>query len=806
MPISLQELANAIQPSRTVLFMGAGTSIPSGGPTGSELVDGLARDLSYTLPSGISFSEAMSLLELSFGRPRIIERIRARLLPLKPIGGICDIPKFDWAQIFTTNFDQLIEQSYTRSGRDRQVIRSDYDFTPLHSGNMTRIFKVHGCVSQDSVDGHRAAMTLTEDDYEQSEKYRENLFSALYQSLSSVDVVFVGYSISDPNIKTIINKATDAIRENGYSGRVFCLFYDPADERARIFEAKGIRVAFGGIDDFVASLRTAGPAAVPVYTSNDDLLAGIGGIRARLKPVEGLLLSEARPNQMARGRPASYGDIARQFVFKRDAADSLVAQLVGDEKWVATIIGPAGVGKTTLARSVLAELQAKGMTCFEHNDDEPLLPSDLIEISKRFKANGRVAAIFVDECHQFLGELNRVVRELSAAKEPPAVRLVLTANKSLWTPRVKDKNLFSKGSISELGALSQTEIGSLIQLCEAVPEFRSLMSPDFRQSSRTDKLRVLRGRCSGDMFVCLKNIFSSDSLDEIILQEYADIPDGAREIYRYVSALEAAGVRVHRQLVLRTLNFPSDEVANALRELDGIVAEYIVDGKAGIFGWETRHSVIARLIASYKFADQDEKYALLKEVARALNPVYYIEMRTVRDICDREFGIGSLSSIERQNELLALLIETAPGERVPRHRLIKNLLNEEEIEAAERQIELAEREIGGDAPMHRYKIQACLIRSRRFEKLRPEDRYATLLRARELAVKGCERYPDDKYNFITLCDVGFEVYRARKDASVLSDALIRLRQAETRILDPQISTEIAAIERKVRQMQIPVEG
>ncbi|HEY8097967.1 MAG TPA: hypothetical protein VIE65_18060, partial [Methylobacter sp.] len=91
--------------------------------------------------------------------------------------------------------------------------------------------------------------------------------------------------------------------------------------------------------EFVASLRVAGPAAVPVYSSDDDLLAGITGIRARLKPVDGLLLSEARPNQMARGRPASYGDIARRFVFQRDALDGLVAQLSGDEKWIATIVG-----------------------------------------------------------------------------------------------------------------------------------------------------------------------------------------------------------------------------------------------------------------------------------------------------------------------------------------------------------------------------------------------------------------------------------------------------------------------------------
>ena len=91
------------------------------------------------------------------------------------------------------------------------------------------------------------------------------------------------------------------------------------------------------------------------------------------------------------------------------------------------------------------------------------------------------------------------------------------------------------------------------------------------------------------MFVCMRNIFASESFDDIILREFAELPGAYQDIYRHVAALEDAGVRVHRQLVIRLLGLPMAAIAGILEMLTDIVTEYTItrentfmDGAAGI--------------------------------------------------------------------------------------------------------------------------------------------------------------------------------------------------------------------------------
>src|SRR5262249_8388555 len=71
--------------------------------------------------------------------------------------------------------------------------------------------------------------------------------------------------------------------------------------------------------------------------------------------------------------------------------------------------------------------------------------------------------------------------------------------------------------------VSGEEIDRLLDLVERDDQFRPLVEADFAGYSRTEKRRRLVERCEADMFVCLKNIFSSQNFDDIILREYADL-------------------------------------------------------------------------------------------------------------------------------------------------------------------------------------------------------------------------------------------------------------------------------------------
>lgn len=83
------------------------------------------------------------------------------------------------------------------------------------------------------------------------------------------------------------------------------------------------------------------------------------------------------------------------------------------------------------------------------------------------------------------------------------------------------------------------------------------------------------------MFVCLKNIFASESFDDIILREFAGLDGGPQDIYKHVAAMETLGVRVHRQLAIRMLKIEPSRIASILESLDDIVEEYPIEKRHG---------------------------------------------------------------------------------------------------------------------------------------------------------------------------------------------------------------------------------
>jgi hypothetical protein len=205
-------------------------------------------------------------------------------------------------------------------------------------------------------------------------------------------------------------------------------------------------------------------------------------------------------------------------------------------------------------------------------------------------------------------------------------------------------------------------------------ELRRLVESSFAGFSRAERRRRLVERCDADMFVCLKNIFSSEKFDDIILREFADLAVGAREIYQVIAALESSGVHVHRQLVIRLLGIPAMAIGAVLADLADIIHEETVNEREGIYAWRGRHKVIMDIVAEHKYYDTHKRFDLFMRVREAISPTYDIEIRTIRELCSTEFGIPKIGDKEEQNKLLRKMISIAPGERVPRHRLIRNLI------------------------------------------------------------------------------------------------------------------------------------
>lgn len=796
--MALEDFTRKIVPQRTVLLLGAGASVPSGAPTGRELAIAVSNEIRGRVVSE-DLVELATILQRTDGRAAVIGAVRTQLKSLKPTGGLLALPEFDWRAIYTTNFDRLVEKAYRCVGREVVLVRSNYDYARLEADTATPLLKLHGCISKDIVDGDKARLVLTEEDYLEYRDYRQMLFARLGIDLMGHDVLVIGQSLTDPHLQSAMREAADAKRNAGAPGRLSALVYEQDEDRAVLWESRGFEVAFGGIDELLRSLVETQPERPDPVDSTT---------RLRLKPILGTAAIDIdhsrtlKPDalRMFNGRAATYADIARGMTFDRSARVQLQGKLHDPTVQFLVVIGAAGVGKTTLARQLLSREVGDGVYCWEHVFDYPLSADEWIGVDAQLRERDARGVLLVDNCGAFLGAVNRIASRL-AATEDPRLKLVLTARPAAWRTRLKDRSLHARGSTFELSRLTDDDVASLARLAADTEAISKLVDPTFAALPRVAQEHRLRRKARADMYVCLKNMFANEQLDNILLQEYAELDEGERDIYRLVSALEAMGSRVHRQLVLRLVDVESSAIHDLLRRLEGTVDEYTISAPRGLYGWATRHELIAQTIARYKFSGQEELKELLHQVVDALNPAEYLELRSMREMCNSDFGVPSVKNPDDQLELFQKMVAKAPAERVPRHRVIRKLLELDRLDAAAQEIRLAEEAMGAsDRPIERYKVRLTLLRARNTPGLEPEDRLAILRQAEGKALEIVNRYPTDFHTYNSYAQVGIAMAELAGDLSVLDHAIELMAGAYEEILDPEMGDALARLERTRRDL------
>ena len=144
------------------------------------------------------------------------------------------------------------------------------------------------------------------------------------------------------------------------------------------------------------------------------------------------------------------------------------------------------------------------------------------------------------------------------------------------------------------------------------------------------------------------------------------------------------------------------------------------------------------------------------------------------------------------------MVSVVPGVRVPRHRLIRNLIDIGEFEQAATEIRLFEKDFPrGDGPVARYKITLSVARAIRTPGIMNEDRITILEEARQMSIASSERYPFAAAVYSAYCDVGFHLFRLTGRLEVFDDAMARLREAETELGDPAITVAIRKYSNKL---------
>lgn len=104
--------------------------------------------------------------------------------------------------IFTTNFDELIEVAFRRSGLALRVSATQEEFRfHAQEGPARHLVKLHGSIDRPET------IILTRDDYAASRRDRAEMFRYLGHELRYTKFLFIGFSLSDPNFGLLYDDA-----------------------------------------------------------------------------------------------------------------------------------------------------------------------------------------------------------------------------------------------------------------------------------------------------------------------------------------------------------------------------------------------------------------------------------------------------------------------------------------------------------------------------------------------------------------------------------------------------------------------
>ncbi len=196
-----EELVSAVAQRRAILFAGAGLSCSLGLPLFNVLTDRLSRELNIQA-SEIDYPV---LAEYYFLKTKRTEQLYAWMRQTWPPSQVdiyqsdahSAIVKLDFPVIYTTNYDSWIERAFAAHGKPfRKVIRVG-DLAATQQGE-TEIIKFHGDLEDPE------SIILTESSFLRRMSLEEPLDIRLRSDSLARPLLFVGYSLSDPNIRFLL--------------------------------------------------------------------------------------------------------------------------------------------------------------------------------------------------------------------------------------------------------------------------------------------------------------------------------------------------------------------------------------------------------------------------------------------------------------------------------------------------------------------------------------------------------------------------------------------------------------------------
>ena len=213
----LEELAETIRGRRAILFVGARLSMCLGLPSWRGLIEQMGRELGHD-PEAFADSEndyrtLAEYYRLKNGGLGSLRRWMAenwnasedRLRASEPHALIVSL---GFPIVYTTNYDHNLEGAHRVHGKEFVAVTSVRDIAKIRDG-VPQIIKFHGDLDDEE------SMVIGETDYFNRLEFESPLDIKLRSDALGKTILFLGYSLSDLNIRLLLHRLWRTWEESG---------------------------------------------------------------------------------------------------------------------------------------------------------------------------------------------------------------------------------------------------------------------------------------------------------------------------------------------------------------------------------------------------------------------------------------------------------------------------------------------------------------------------------------------------------------------------------------------------------------
>ncbi|MBZ9885146.1 SIR2 family protein [Mesorhizobium sp. CA10] len=232
----LVPLAKSIRERDAVLFVGAGVSMSVGLPSWEKLIERMADELGLEVDLGRQRGRFQTLAEYyriehgSIGPLRswmdrhwTVSRDKIEQSELHRL-----IVALNFPVIYTTNYDRNLEVAFEIHGVEYVKVANARDVSKARR-DVPYIVKFHGDFDDDS------SLVLTETDYLDRLSFDSPLDVRFRSDALGSTVLFIGYSLSDLNIRLLLHRLWQTWSRSGFEADrppsfIFMAHRDPVEE------------------------------------------------------------------------------------------------------------------------------------------------------------------------------------------------------------------------------------------------------------------------------------------------------------------------------------------------------------------------------------------------------------------------------------------------------------------------------------------------------------------------------------------------------------------------------------------------